>query len=67
MGRFFILLFWVVVNGCNNQDKSNQKPISNEIIIDWNGMAYQVAYEHDQFYSLIGVRAFVSSPFLGQL
>jgi hypothetical protein len=29
----------------------------NEIVIDWNELAYQVAYEHDQFYSFIGIRS----------
>lgn len=29
----------------------------NGFILDWNRLAYEVAYQHDQFYSLIGVRA----------
>ncbi len=30
--------------------------LSNEVIIDWNQLTYQVAFEHDQFYSFIGIR-----------
>ena len=29
----------------------------NRIIIEWNELAYQIAYEHDQFYSFIGIRS----------
>ena len=31
--------------------------LENDIIIDWNQLCYQIAYEHDQFYSFIGVRS----------
>lgn len=34
-----------------------RKEIDNRLIADWNMLAYQVANEHDQFYSLIGIRA----------
>lgn len=28
----------------------------NDLVIDWNRLTYQIAYEHDQFYSFIGIR-----------
>lgn len=44
--------------GCKVKEETGpqQQELSNELIIDWNQLAYQVAYEHDQFYSFIGVR-----------
>ncbi len=48
------LLFFA---GCSRQNINHGEEISNEFIINWNHLAYQIAYEHDQFYSLIGVRA----------
>lgn len=58
MNRFLIIgIFWLGTQGCSYEEKSNASIESNEIVIEWNEMAYQLGYDHDQFYSFIGVRA----------
>lgn len=46
LGPCFICLY---LTSCMAQSE-------NEIIIDWNRLTYQIAYQHDQFYSFIGIR-----------
>lgn len=46
---FAFLLLWSVFPVVHAQ-------ANNELIIDWNRLTYQIAYEHDQFYSFIGIR-----------
>lgn len=66
--KFFLLLIIVSLNAiilisCQALTPSQQlsATLSNEIILDWNRTTYQIAYEHDQFYSFIGVRALAMS------
>jgi hypothetical protein len=52
------LLIVVIVIGCysSRQDNGMGKPIGNQFVLEWNNVAYKIAYEHDQFYSFIGIR-----------
>lgn len=50
---FFIsLLFW-----SGRQPGQLGEAVSNEVVVNWNEIAYTIAYQHDQFNSFIGVRA----------
>ncbi len=41
-----------------SKDNTEESEIlESKLISDWNLLAYRIAYEHDQFYSLIGIRA----------
>lgn len=57
---YLLMLSLAMVSVCCCQQKQPEKPsgekVDNEFILDWNEFAYQIAYEHDQFYSLIGIR-----------
>lgn len=57
MNRYlFTGLCWLWIISCTKQEKLNKDFDSNQIVIDWNQMTYQLGNEHDQFYSFIGVR-----------
>lgn len=47
---YLTILFSFSAVACNAQP-------DNKVVVDWNQFAYQIAYEHDQFYSFIGVRS----------
>ncbi len=58
--RLITCLFFSVSLFCCQENQqgtqSEEINVSNELITDWNNLTYQIAYEHDQFYSFIGVR-----------
>ena len=62
INSFLLLLLLCSVlflNKCAADRQSEQNRLAefdNDIAIAWNHMAYTVAYQHDQFYSFIGVR-----------
>ncbi len=37
--------------------EEDKAALDNELVVEWNHLAYSIAYQHDQFYSFIGVRA----------
>ncbi len=53
-----ILIALLPFKGISQNEKvANQhKHIDNQFVIDWNHLTYQIAYEHDKFYSLKGIR-----------
>ncbi|WPP52669.1 vanadium-dependent haloperoxidase [Catalinimonas niigatensis] len=53
-----LVILCLSLPSCQAQEDANpiNEEISNELIIDWNHLTYKLAYEHDQFYSFIGVR-----------
>jgi len=54
--RFFHLIAVVISILCSGGPTGLFAQAESELIIDWNRLAYRVAYEHDQFYSLLGIR-----------
>lgn len=57
--KFCLSLSLVIITltGLGNSSNQESTDINAQDIVDWNEVAYRIAYEHDQFYSLIGIRA----------
>ncbi|MEM7371436.1 MAG: phosphoesterase PA-phosphatase [Bacteroidota bacterium] len=60
-GRLMIVLGLCQALACQTasppQSTSLASSVSNEILLEANRLTYTIAYEHDQFYTFIGVRA----------
>ena len=60
MKHLLLAIFIFLLTTCSPPvEDTNDKlgSINNEIVLDLNQLTYQIANEHDQFYSFIGVRA----------
>ncbi|MEM1134979.1 MAG: phosphoesterase PA-phosphatase [Bacteroidota bacterium] len=54
-----VVLIILTVNSCQfgKQVKQSQVELEGGFVLDWDNLTYAIAYEHDKFYSLIGIRA----------
>jgi hypothetical protein len=52
-----VFVFGMCQSPVDSDKKKNDNTSGNEVVVAWNNMAYTIANQYDQFFSLIGVRA----------
>ncbi|HTE29984.1 MAG TPA: hypothetical protein VK666_06405 [Chryseolinea sp.] len=52
-----VFLFLSCIDDEPNSNSNTSPSAGNEVIVEWNRMAYTIANQHDQFFTFTGVRA----------
>lgn len=55
--RGICVLIYVLLIVNYGSAANDAEDVDNAVVVEWNHLTYTIAYEHDQFYSLIGIRA----------